>query len=78
MNLTKVLTDNKFGLFVDLGSMDGTSMHGNGQRLVDTKDGVHLSIERTTSGSGKAKCHIFTISDSQMNIIKWQLHSFQY
>ena len=77
MNLTKYLTDNKFGLFIDLRSMADTTMRGNGQRLVNTKDGVHLAIERNTTGSGNAKCHIFTISDSQMNIINRQLQSVQ-
>ena len=69
MNLTKYLTDNKFGLLIDLRSMADTNMHGNGQRLVNTKDGVHLAIERNTTGSGIAKCHIFTISDSQISIM---------
>ena len=67
MNLTKYLTGNKFGLFIDLRSMADTTMHGNGQRLVNTQDGVQLAIERKTTGSGTVKCHIFSISDSQMN-----------
>ena len=77
-NLTKYLTENKFGLFIDLRSMADTMMHGNGQRLVNTKDGVHLAIERDTTGSGTAKCHIFAISDSQMNIMNKQLQYVQY
>ena len=78
MNLTKYLTDNKLCLFIDLRSMADTGMHGNGQRLVNTKDSVHLAIERNTSGSGRAKCHIFTISDAQMNIMERQLQAVQY
>ena len=78
MNLTKYLTDNKFGLFIDLRSMVDTTMHGNGQRLVNTKDGVHLAIERNTTGSGRAKCHIFTISDARMNVMERQLQSVQH
>ena len=78
MNLTKYLTDNKFGLFIDLRSMADTTMHGNDQRLVNTKDGVHLAIERDTTGSGTAKCDIFTIIDSQMNIMDKQLQAVQY
>ena len=58
--------------------MADTTLHGNGQRLVNTKDGVHLAIERNTTGSGTAKCHIFSISDSQMNIMEQQLQSVQY
>ena len=69
MNLTKYL-HNKFGLWIDLRSMADTTLHGNGQRLVNTQDGVQLEIDRTASGSGNIYCNIycniFTISDSQM------------
>ena len=78
MNLTKYLTGNKFGLWIDLRSMADTTLHGNGQRLVNTQDGVQLEIERTASGSGNTNCHIFTISDSQLNIMSSQLESVQY
>ena len=37
MNLAKYLTGNKFGVFIDLRSMADTTMHGNGQRLVNTR-----------------------------------------
>ena len=78
MTLAKYLTSNKFGLWIDLRSMADTTMHGNGQRLVNTQDGVQLEIERTASDSGTTNCHIFTISDSQMNIMNRQLESVQY
>ena len=78
MTLTKYLTDNKFGLWIDLRSMADTTMHGNGQRLVNAQDGVQLEIERTASGSGTTNCYIFTVSDSQMNIMGQQLESVQY
>ena len=77
-NLTKYLTGNKFGLFIDLRSMADTTLHGNGQRLVNTQDGVQLEIEQTASGSGNTNCHVFTISDSQLNIMNSQLESVQY
>ena len=78
MSLTKYLTGNMFGLWIDLRSMADTTLHGNGQRLVNTQDGVQLEIERTASGSGNTNCHIFTISDSQLNIMSRQLESVQY
>ena len=78
MTLAKYLTANKFGLWIDLRSMADTTLHGNGQRLVNTQDGVQLEIERTASGSGTTNCHIFTLSDSQMNIMGRQLESVQY
>ena len=78
MNLTKYLTGNKFSLWIDLRSMADTTLHGNGQRLNNTQDGVQLEIERTASGSGNTNCHVFTISDSQLNIMGRQLESVQY
>ena len=78
MDLTKFIAGNKFGLLIDLRSMADATLHGNGTRLVNTKDGVHLEIERTTSGSENIHCHIYTISDSQMNIMDRQLQAVQY
>ena len=79
MTLTKYLTANKFGLWIDLRSMADTTMHSNGQRLVNTQDGVQLEIDRNASGSGTTtNCYIFTVSDSQMNIMGQQLESVQY
>ena len=78
MTLAKYLTANKFGLWIDLRSMADTTLHGNGQRLVNTQDGVQLEIERTALGSGTTNCYVFTISDSQMNIMERQLESVQY
>ena len=78
MTLTKYLTSNKFGLWIDLRSMADTTMHGNGQRLVNTQDGVQLEFDRNASGAGTTNCYIFTVSDSQMNIMGQQLESVQY
>ena len=78
MTLVNYLTANKFGLWIDLRSMADTTMHGNGQRLVDTQKGVQLEIERTASGSGTTNCYIFTVSDAQMNIMGQQLVDIQY
>ena len=78
MTLAKYLADNKFGLWIDLRSMADTTLHGSGQRLVNTQDGIQLTIERNPTGSGTVKCHIFSISDSQMNIQSKQLHSVLY
>ena len=75
MDLTKFIAGKRFGLLIDLRSMADTTLHGNGTRLVNTKDGVHLEIERTNSGSKNVHCHIYTISDSQMNIMDRQLQA---
>ena len=78
MNATKFYTENKFGLMIDLRSMADHSMHGSGTRLVNTKDVVQLELERNASGSGNVNCHIYVISDAQMNILGRQLESVQY
>ena len=78
MNATKFYTENKFGLMIDLRSMADHSMHGSGTRLVNTKNGVQLELERNKSGSGNVNCHIYVISDAQMNILGRQLESVQY
>ena len=48
MTLAKYLTGNKFGFFLDLRSMAGTNMHGSGQRLVNSENGVQIALTRTT------------------------------
>ena len=78
MTLAKYLTDNKFGLWIDLRSMADTTMHGNGKRLVNTHDGVQLEIDQKASGSGTTNCYIFTVSDAQMNILNQQLVDVQH
>ena len=78
INLTKFIAGNKFGLLIDLRAVADTTLHGNGRRLVNTKDGMHLEIERTASGSGILHCHIYTMIDCQMNIMDRQLQEVRY
>lgn len=77
MDLKKFYAGNKFGLLIDLRSMANTTVHGSSVRLVNIKDDVFLKIEGTTSGSENLKCHVFTISHYQMNILDRQFHSVQ-
>ena len=65
-------------MLIDLPSMEDHKMHGSDTRLVNTNDGVQLELERNARGSGDVNCHIFVISDSQMNIIEQQLESAHY
>ena len=78
MNLKLFLAGDKFGLLIDLRSMADRTMHDSGTRLVNTTDGVQLELERKATGSGKINCHIFIISDSQVNIIGNQFDTVQY
>ena len=54
------------------------SMHGSDTRIVNSRDGVELEIERKTEGSGDVKCHVFVIADSQLNLVDTQLEDVQY
>ena len=77
-NATKFYAEKKFGLFTDLRSMSDNKMHGSGLRLVNTKDGVNLEIQRAASGSGNVKCYIFAIADAQFSIVNKELQSVEY
>ena len=77
-NLEEFHTDNRFGLLIDLHSTAHNTMYSSGTCLVNTKDRVHLENKRKTSGPGNLKCYIFTISDTQMNIMDSQLQSVQF
>ena len=77
MTLQKFYAENKFGLLIDLRSTASQEMHGSGTRLVNTTDGVQLEIKRTT-GKGPFNCHVFVISDAQMNIQNRQFDSVMY
>ena len=78
IDMKKFFTNDNFGLLIDLRSMRDQSLHGSGTRLVNTKDGVQHELEMKASGSGEVKCHVFVISDSQLNIMGQQLASVQY
>ena len=78
MTLAEYLAGNKFGFFLDLRSMAGANMHGSGQRLVNSENGVQIALTRAPSDSGTVRCHIFSISDAQLNIMERQLLDIQY
>ena len=78
LDATDFYTGDRFALFVDLRSMKENNLHGSGLRLVNTKEGVQLSIKRKTSGSGNANCNIFILSDAQINIVNKELESVTY
>ena len=78
ITLARYLTINKFGFFLDLRSMADVNMHGSGQRLVNSENGVQIALTRKTSGSGNVRCHIFSIGDAQLNIMDRQLLDIQY
>ena len=77
MTLNKYYAKDKFGFLIDLRSMASQEMHGSSTWLVNTTDGVQLEIKRTT-GKGNFNCHVFVISDAQLNIQNRQFDSVMY
>lgn len=78
MNVTDFYAGDRFALFVEMRSMGENQLHDSGLRLVKTKHGVQLTINRTTSGSGNVKRHIFILLDAQFNIVNKELGSVTY
>ena len=78
ITLQKFYANNKFGLLIDLRSMESQKMHGSGTRIVNSTDGIQLEIERDAKGSGQVNCHVFIISDAMFGIMDRQLESVQY
>ena len=73
INAIDFYAGNRFALFIDLRSMIDKDLHGSGLRLVNKKE-VQLAINRKASGSGNnVECHIFILSDAQLNIINRDL-----
>jgi len=80
MDMTKFYTGDKFGLVIDMRSMVNQEMHGSGTRIVNSTDGDQLEIARKKSpqkDTGDVKCHVFVISDSQLNIMNGQMVDVQ-
>jgi len=75
--LKKYYAENKFGLVIDMRSMAAKEMHGSGKEIVNSTDGVQLEIKRSAKGSGTVNCHVFVISDAQLNIKNGQLDSVE-
>ena len=78
MNARDFSAGDRFTLFMDLRNMRDNDLHGSGLRLVNTKEGVKLAINRKASGLGKVKCHIVILSDAQLIIITRELESVIY
>jgi len=77
MNIKLFCAGDRFGLVVDLRSMADQTIYGSGTRLVNSTDGIQLTLERTATGSGKLNCMVYLTSDTQFNILGNQLHSVQ-
>lgn len=61
VNSTKFFKQDNFCLFINPCSLRDQVIYGSRLRLVNTKDGIQLELNRKTLGSGSLKCHIFII-----------------
>ena len=78
MNTADVYGRNRFTFFIDLRSMRDSDLHGSGLRLLNTKEGIKLAINRKAWGPGNVIGHIFFLSDALLNIVNRQLESVTY
>ena len=69
--------EDKFGMLIDFRSMAGQAMHGSGLQLMNAEDGIQLELKRHLMGTGNVNCHVFVISDSQLNIKERKFQSVQ-
>ena len=58
-SMTQIYAGDRSALFIDIRSMKENDLHGSVMRLVNTKDGVQLSINRKLEGTRNVKGHIF-------------------
>ena len=50
MNATDLNAGDKFGLFIDFRSIRDNDLHGSGLKLMNTKEGIQLAVNRKASG----------------------------
>ena len=70
MYLQKFYTNDKFGLLIDLRCMESQKMHGSGNRIFNSTDGVQLEIERDGKGSGQVNCHVYIFQTLNLTLNK--------
>ena len=68
----------KFALWIDLRTYPDNDIHGNGLKIVATRDGVALEIRREKVGTRVLTCHMFVIADAIMNIKNGGLEEIRY
>jgi len=81
MNEVKFLRD-KFCLFIDLRSFKSIKYHGQGLRVINTKDGVQLQIKKKDTHVGDINeniyAHIYVLSDAMLTIEGSKLKSIVF
>ena len=69
MDMKKFFTQDKFRLVIDMRTTRDPTMHGSGKRIMGSNEGVQLAIDRKRKGSGTMTCHIYVVSDAQLDIM---------
>ena len=73
---------NKYCLFIDLRSFEHNMYHGNGLRVMNTKDGVQLEIRKhNTAEAGRDDrifAYIYVLSDAQITVEGSRLKSILF
>lgn len=69
----------KYGLWVDLRTVNDNTLHGSGRRIENGADGITLQIEREAgTGSAAIMVYMHIIFDAQINIENNRLKDIIY
>lgn len=68
----------KYAVWIDLRTYYDNLLHGAGLHLNSTKDGVRLTITRTTGGSGRITCYMYVVGDAVFEVENSDLKSIMY
>ena len=68
VTLREFLTE-KYALCLDFRPSTDSSLHGNGVKLHNTREGVRLTIHRVAGGAGKLNLHVFVFQDCHLNLL---------
>lgn len=77
VNQKQFYTD-KYAVWIDLRTFYDSLLHGAGLHLNNTKDGVCLTINRTTGGSGSITCYMYVVADGVFEVENSDLKSIMY
>ena len=77
VNIGSYYTD-KYALWLDFRSIDNNRLHGSGQAIQNTSEGIRLQITKEAGSAGKLSCYLYIFQDAQINISDTQFLNVVY
>ena len=59
---------NKYALWLDFRTIEENELHGMGQQIGNTSEGITIQVEKKAESAGALKAYIYLIMDAQLNI----------